>query len=144
MIKATVLSTWISEKGEYRPDVFRFLQAGDSAMDVTGEQSVFRHTKNPVIVELWCSKETLSVVETAYGADAILKCVPFDEQSAKPEEIKAVIAKAKIEAVLLASVGEKPSLKTADCVCEVIEWIKARPAEAKELEEEKIAVKKTL
>ncbi len=75
MWKIRVITPWINQSGTMTPDAARFLQAGESLMDVTGEPCpVNTPTPNPVVVELWCGPATVTAIENdgAYGPGAIL------------------------------------------------------------------------
>lgn len=130
MIRAIVVSKWTKGTDGYFVDAVKFLQPGDSLMDYTGEPNVDRHTVNPVVVELWCSKKTLSDIEKDYGADAILAYEPYDPEADKNEGKKDPVTKAKAESVLTALCGKAVTVAVVDgTVKNVCECIKARPAD---------------
>lgn len=129
MLKAIILTKWNTDKGIYIPDAVKFLRPQESLMDITGEQKVDRCTVNPVIVELWCSKETLADIELAYGAGAILKTEPYDSELDKLEAVKAPITKTAISTQLSSMVSKSCTLDSGDLLTSVISWIKTRPDE---------------
>lgn len=127
MIRAKVVSKWDKGSDGYSVDAVKYLQPGDSLMDCTGEPNVDRHTVNPVVVELWCSKKTLSDIEKDYGADAILAYEPYDPETDKNEGKKDPITKAKAESILTALCGKAVSVVVVDgTVKNVCECIKSR------------------
>lgn len=150
MIKATALTKWNKGKDGNIPDAVRFLRPGESLMDVTGEQKVDRFTVNPVIVELWCSKDTVNDIALAYGPDAILSTEPMGEPDTKLTEkeladrialeTKPIISEVAIMTQLTKVIGSPVSISKADLVS-VVDWIKARPVEIikEEIIEEKPA-----
>ena len=146
MIKIKMLTQWSKNENGNVPDAFRFLQSGESGMDITGEQKVDSHVINPVIVELWCGQSTLDNIIAELGNDAILSTEEVVEEKNQDDSVliyekdgltvKTVPEKEIIEEKPLfeAKVFTKPSKVAnvsfeAKSVEEMVDWIKARPVD---------------
>lgn len=143
MIKAKILTQWNKDENGNTPDVFRFLQAGESGMDITGEQKVDSHLVNPVVVELWCEQSTLDNIIAELGEEVILSTeqdeiatepnnefLVWESEDGQAQLIEQLEPKpVELKPVFTAKEFVKPSLLSfeAESVDDIVRWIKERP-----------------